>query len=92
MSLSRKEQHLKENKFLPVLSLMISIISLLDNFLIFISYGHVYLSIIAVILAILSFFYNQQKRKDLSWVALGLSLVSLAVTIYFYYHSVVIPY
>lgn len=39
MSLSRKEQNLKENKFLPVLSLMISIISLLDNFLIVISYG-----------------------------------------------------
>lgn len=92
MSFSRKEQIMKENKLLPVISLIISIISLLDNFLIFISYGHTYLSIIAIILAILSFFYNQQSRKDLSWIALGISLVSLAVTIYFYYHPIVIPY
>lgn len=63
MSLSRKEQIMKENKLLPVISLIISIISLLDNFLIFISYGHAYLSIIAIILAILSFFITSKVGK-----------------------------
>ncbi|VTS17965.1 hypothetical protein [Streptococcus dysgalactiae] len=83
---------MKEHKLLPSISLVLSFISLLDHFMLFIAYGYIYLPIIAVIIAILSIFYNFENRKNLTWLALGVSLLVLAVAVYFYYYLRIIPY
>lgn len=77
-------------KLLPISSITLAILSLLDNFLSFLPYGYMELPIIATVLAVMSIFWTKYKRS--SWVAFGISLIALAVTIYFYYFPEVIPY
>ncbi|MGG6838185.1 UNVERIFIED_CONTAM: hypothetical protein KB581_03805 [Streptococcus canis] len=83
---------MKEHKLLPIISLVLSFISLIDHFMLFIAYGYIYLPIIAIIIAVLSIFYNCENRKNLTWIALGVSLLALAVAFYFYYHPRIVPY
>ena len=77
-------------KLLPISRITLAILSLLDNFLSFLPYGYTELPIIATVLAVMSILWT--KYKCSSWVAFGISLVALAVTIYFYYFPEVIPY
>ncbi|MDV5977936.1 UNVERIFIED_CONTAM: hypothetical protein KB574_10080 [Streptococcus canis] len=83
---------MKEHKLLPTISLVLSFISLLDHFTPFIAYGYIYLPIVAVIIAILSIFYNFENRKNITGLALVVSLLALAVAFYFYYYPRIIPY
>ncbi|MGT2934631.1 hypothetical protein ACVR0P_01755 [Streptococcus castoreus] len=81
-----------EKKLLPAISLILSMVSILDSFLIFIPYEYVQLSLIASVTSILSIFYNRKNRKIFSWLALGVSLIALAIAIYFHYYPIAIPY
>lgn len=77
-------------KLLPVTSIAIASVSLIDSFLSFLPYGYMELPKIAIVLALISILWT--KNRHSSWIAFGLSLIALAVTMYVYYFPTVIPY
>ncbi|BBB88947.1 TPA: hypothetical protein ACISQ0_000085 [Streptococcus pyogenes] len=81
-----------EKKVLPVLSMVVSFVCLLDHIFFFVTYSYLYLPLVASSLALISLVQNKDRQKVWSLAGLVLAAIAVAVVAYAYYDPTVIPY
>ncbi|HEQ9110692.1 TPA: hypothetical protein ACQOF1_000653 [Streptococcus pyogenes] len=83
---------MSEKKVLPVLSMVVSFVCLLDHIFFFTTYSYLYLPLVASSLALISLVQNKDRQKVWSLAGLVLAAIAVAVVAYAYYDPTVIPY
>ncbi|HHJ7666685.1 TPA: hypothetical protein ACQNA7_000841 [Streptococcus pyogenes] len=81
-----------EKKVLPALSMVVSLVSLLDHIFFFATYSYLYLPLVASSLALISLVQNKDRQKVWSLAGLVLAALAVAVVTYAYYDPTVISY
>ncbi|HFK6119703.1 hypothetical protein [Streptococcus pyogenes] len=81
-----------EKKVLPVLSMVVSFVCLLDHIFFFTTYSYLYLPLVASSLALIGLVQNKGRQKVWSLAGLILAVLAVAVVAYAYYDPTVIPY
>ncbi|SQF33210.1 hypothetical protein [Streptococcus pyogenes] len=71
-----------EKKVLPVLSMVVSFVCLLDHIFFFATYSYLYLPLVASSLALISLVQNKGRQKVWSLAELVLAVLAVAVVAY----------